>query len=434
MTTCQLIGARIGGRIGALGCAALTVLAVGACGGGGGSEPQAPPTDERAGGSAPLAFAAGVPIGDAPAAPRRRQAERLPAVLEGTTAYLASPSQMRLVDAGNGREIASVRPSRPTLRPDDPGGATEAPVVTEVNGARSVVWPFLVRDGNRIAMELTSINVDNHQNSTVLAALPGWTTGAAFNLTAGPVGAQGGTVVVNLVGGLYHGVLAVDAASGRTRWYRDGATAGAVTGDVVSAVQPLPSPATTDEVVGLAVADGAQRWASLRGYGLAVQPAGPHLVAVHGQLPDGPAESTFQLLDATTGASVSSLPIDGSLPSRCVFDQRTSVVCTAPADDNGGSRVMVGVDATSGRPLWSKPAADTGSLPVPDVTAAWQGVVYARGSDSTTTYSAASGSPLVRSKGPSPLLVNDQVGLSVGALTNQIMADKPVSGSADQPR
>lgn len=429
MTTCRLIG----GRIVALGCAALTVFAVSACGSGGGGAQS--PNADREGGLPPLSFTAGIPVGDAPAAPERRQAQQLPAVLEGTTAYLASTAQLRLVDASNGREIAAVRPSRPVLRPDDPAGAVRPPVVTDVNGTRSVVWPFLVRNGNGVAMELTSINTGNHQAATTLAPLPAWASGAAFDLTANPVGAVNGTVVINLVGGLYHGVLAVDAASGKTRWYHDGATAGAVTGDLVQAVQPLASPATTDEVIGLAIADGAQRWASVRGYGLVVQPAGPHLVAVHGQLPETVGRATFQLLNAATGASVSSLPIDGSVPSRCVFDQRASVVCTAPADDNGGSRIMVGADATTGRPLWSKPDSGSGTLPVPDVTAAWRGVVYARGSDSsTTTYSAVSGSPLLTSKGPSPLVVNDQVGLSVGAATNQVMADKPASTATEQPR
>jgi outer membrane protein assembly factor BamB len=425
MKTCHLTG----GRIVALGCAALTVLAVSACGS------QSQSGGDRQAGSAPLAFTSGVPIGGAPAESHNRQAQQLPAVLEGTTAYLAGTAQVRLVDAGNGREIATVRPTRPVLRPDDPAGATQAPVIADVNGVRSVLWPFLVRSGNGVAMELASINAGNHQVATTLVTLPDWASGAAFDLIADPVGAANGTVVINLVGGLYHGVLAVDAASGKTRWYRDGVTAGAVTGDVVQAVQPMAPPATTDEAIGLAVADGTQRWASLRGHGLTVQPAGPHLVAAHGQLPDSSGADTFQLLNATTGASVSNLALNGELPSRCVYDQVASVVCTAPADDGGGSRMMIGVDATTGHPVWSKPDGGSGTLPVPDATAAWRGVVYARGSDSmTTAYAAATGFPLLTSNGPTPLVVNDHAALSVGAVSNQVMADRPAPRSTDQQR
>jgi hypothetical protein len=457
-------------RCAAIGSALGIALAVSACGssstggptagspaaGGspmGGSTASSPPVGGPAGPSpsAPLAFDEGTPVGALPAPPGNvgRRSQRVPAVLDRTTAYLADPAQVRVVDTTDGREVATIRPQHPVLVTG--GGAGDQghpPVLTTVHGTRSVVWPFLVRTPGGPAIELAGIDTATHAATDVLVGLPGWAAGAAFNLSVTPAGAAGDTVALNVAGGLYHALLTVDAGTGALRWTRDDFTSGAVSGTTVVGTAPDTAapdtaapdtaaggaPANTEHVVGLALADGKQLWTQLHGYGLTVLPAGPDLVAVSGRLPTGVATGTFALLSSTTGATAANLAVSDGLPSSCLYDQVSVVVCEAPTDNEIGSRIAVGVDARTGRPLWSMPDTDTGTEPVPLFTAGWHGVFYAVGPDGdTVAYRGDTGSPLHSSPGPAPALVNDRAGLAVTADGSHLITCTPTDQGLRNP-
>jgi outer membrane protein assembly factor BamB len=406
-------GAAFGGAL----VAAVTALAVSACAGPGTTQPGGLGT-----GDAPLSFGAPVRVGPAPTRPAigTRRSVQLPATLAGSTAYLLDPGVLRLVDATTGQELSRIAPQHRVL---DTEGSSAAPVLATLHGALTVIAPFIVQGP---ALELVKVDTGTRAATHTLVTLPGWTGGTVYNLAVRAVGTAQGILVLNLTGGLYHGVLAVDAATGQTRWYADGVTAGAVTGDTVSAVRPDGAPSDTDQVVGLDVSTGRQRWAQLRGLGLQVLPAGPRLVAAAGQLPGRSGQTTFQLLTAATGARASSLPLNGALPARCLYDQLKTVVCTAPTDDEGGARTAVGVDAVTGRQLWRLPDSNTGTDAVPTATAAWGGLLYARTADGRTEiFRAATGSPVHTTPGPSPYLLDRQAGLSLSNLDGTLVAVKP---------
>lgn len=92
----------------------------------------------------PVAFGPGVPLAPAPAVPKGATPyqRQLPAVLEQNTAFIGTPDSVRIVSAGGGQTIDTVRPSNPAYLPGGPVGG--APVAATINGSRVVVWPFLV--------------------------------------------------------------------------------------------------------------------------------------------------------------------------------------------------------------------------------------------------------------------------------------------------
>jgi outer membrane protein assembly factor BamB len=89
--------------------------------------------------------------------------------------------------------------------------------------------------------------------------------------------------------------------------------------------------------------------------------------------------------------------------------------------------VVVAVDAKTGQQLWSMPNGTNGTEPVPLVTDAWHGLVYATTTEGLTmVYRARSGSPVRTSAGPTPVLVNDQAGLALDPNGPNIVAQRPI--------
>lgn len=407
----------------AIALCAAAALTVSACGGH--SSSAAGPSDP------PSAFGPGQVVGPAPALSQGESATRyrLPAVLDQGTAYLAGVDGVRVVDTASGRTMETIRAQHPLLTTEgSAANLTHPPLVTTAGDARAVVWPFLVKaPGGGNAVELTSIHTDTHTATNVLIGLPQWASSAEYNLSVTPIGAAGTTVVLDVAGGLHHAALTTDAGTGEPLWMRDDFTADAVTDGTVVGAQPDAAPANTEHVVGLALKDGTQRWTQLHGFGFGISSASPSLVAVEGTLPTATSGGTFQLLAAATGTSVATLQISNGLPSRCVYDQTSVTVCYAPTDNHAGARVVVAVDAKTGQQLWSMPNGTNGTEPVPLVTDAWHGLVYATTTEGLTmVYRARSGSPVRASAGPAPVLVNDQAGLALDPNGTNIVAQRPI--------
>jgi hypothetical protein len=89
--------------------------------------------------------------------------------------------------------------------------------------------------------------------------------------------------------------------------------------------------------------------------------------------------NTLFSVDVSTGAVVTVAP--GSSQKQqgyftCQSDQATAVVCTDGANGAGGTE-LIGFDDTTGKKAWGYTSA-TSNRVVPDVTAAYHGVVYAQ--------------------------------------------------------
>lgn len=374
----------------------------------------------------PIAFGPGVALGSLPGLPPGSDIARpLPAVLEQATAYLASTDNVRVVDTRTSATIATIRPRRPPLAATP--GRLAQPVVGELNGVRTVLWPFLVSAPSGGPMvELAGIRTDTHAAQYAAINLPAWTQAGTYDLSVTPLSATEGTVVLNVASGLRHAVLAADPTSGAVRWSRDDFTAGAVAqGTVVGSQADVP-PASTAHVTGLSLDDGRARWSNLHGYGWQIDPAGPDLIAVEGQSPTVPAQGRFQLLSAATGAPVATLPIPSGPPTRCRYDEVSVTVCSAPTSDPGGARTVVAIDAHTGQQLWSMPNDATGTEPVPRITAAWHGLIYATTIHATTMiYDARTGLAEHSYPGSAPVLVNDRAAITVDPVSGQLIAHRP---------
>ena len=220
-----------------------------------------------------------------------------------------------------------------------------------------------------------------------------------------PLGAVGTTIVLNVSDGLSHAVLAVDARTGTVLSTRANFATGALSAATVIGAEHEASGADIEHVIGTSVADGQSWWAQLHGYGFHVSPAGPTLVESDGQLSTSAHRSTIQLLSAAIGTSATQLPsLAMSESSRCVYDQTSVTVCSASTDPRAGARVVVAVDATTGRQLWSLPnqcPSDDGSE-APLITTAWHRLVLTTRDNATTDGPPARLSAETTPRAPAP--------------------------------
>ncbi len=367
----------------------------------------------------PESVPAGVVLGSAPAVPpgSDRGAYDLPVVLDATTAYVASGSAVRVLDTGSGKTTATVRPRYPAL-PDAAGQGR--PLLVGTGAERAVLWPVMVTGPNGTALDLVRIDTSNHSARDTLLALPTWVADAESTPRARLIGVDGTTAVLGISLGLRSAALAADASSATVLWTRDNFTPGTVAAGTVVGVEPDAAPALTDHLTGLTVSTGQPRWTRYTATEFDISSAGPTLVAADTPPLEAQGRHTVQLLDAATGAPVSTLPLHSVGLSRCLYDQDSVTVCRAPASPARGGRQAVGFDARTGALLWKMPNSTvphdvTGNGNAPVITATWHGQVYGSTEAGTTAYDARTGMPRAFLPGPSPLVVNGQVGLAVTA-------------------
>ena len=360
---------------------------------------------------------AGVVLGSAPAVPpgSDRAGYDLPAVLVATTAYLASGTEVRVLDTSSGKTTATVRPRYPALPNATAHGR---PLLLGAGAEQAVLWPFLVAGPNGKVLDLVRIDTNNHSARDTLLALPTWVANAESNPQARLIGVDGTTAVLDVSLGLRHGAVAADTSSGQLLWTRDNFTPGTVTAATVVGAEPDAAPALTAHLTGLSVGTGQPRWTHYTAAQFDLSPAGPTLVAADSPSLQAPDRRTIQLLDAATGGLVRTLPLHSLGSSRCLYDQDSVTVCVAPARPARGDRQAVALDARTGAQLWRMPNRTfvhdvTGDGNAPVITAAWHGQIYGSTEVGTTAYKARTGMPTAFLPGPSPMLVNDQVELAV---------------------
>ena len=116
----------------------------------------------------------------------------------------------------------------------------------------------------------------------------------------------------------------------------------------------------------------------------------------------------YQLLDVATGAAPAGMTaeVSGRLADgRCVYDQRSVVVCV-------GEKDMSGVDAESHSILWTISGTDA-TRNVPDLDTAWHGAVYGRAGTNYVVLDARTGQDRATFDGPGVYVVNEYAGLDL---------------------
>ena len=422
----------------------------------------------------PLAFGSGTVVGTIPnLSPGESRYQRLlPGVLDQSTAYIGSNTQVLVTDAGSGQVKAVIRPQHPPLAT---GNSPEGPpLLTAIGDSKVVLWPFLVTvpdtssaaptpapgtsgtasaspdappppDANNDLsaplpssapssngastppsgaagpnydnsggpeIELATIAAGTGSATDVLIKLPGWATTSTSALSISPLGVVDNSVLLEISDGVSHAVVASDATTGKVLWARDNFAAGALTANTVVGVEPDGAPATTGHVVGLSATNGQPRWGNSHGYGTTVLAAGPKFVAVTDRS-SSDGSGRFRLISAASGDQVTTLPISADQAARCVYDQVSVAVCFTPSGLQSGARTVVGFDSQTGRKLWQMPDFGNGQSVAPLVTAAWHGLIYGTNDDGmTAVYQAQTGGLLRSSPGPAPTVVDDVAGLS----------------------
>ncbi|MEJ1107124.1 MULTISPECIES: hypothetical protein [unclassified Kribbella] len=114
----------------------------------------------------------------------------------------------------------------------------------------------------------------------------------------------------------------------------------------------------------------------------------------------GTYKNALYSVDIATGTVVqtASQYVEDSVDYTCLGDQANAVVCTGA--DNGSKVEILGVDDSTGKKTWGY-TKDSASRIIPDVTAAFHGIVYAQTEVQPVLVDAATGND-VKSASPTP--------------------------------
>jgi hypothetical protein len=371
--------------------------------------------------------APGTPIGEAPQgnADDSSFGQSIPALLDQGKAYLATPTELRLVNVETG-QATSIRPQHPPLAG---AKAVAQPLLVPGGAASSVVWPFLVGADGQAAVELTTVGADGRVTSSPLVALPAWAANTTSPPEVSAVGSDHGVLVLNVAHSLTHSAFGIDIATGKQLWTRDQFASAVTAGPTVVGEESDPQSDQIVHVSGVNISNGQQTWTGPKGADFNISEAGPALIAVDSPAMTGPR--TVQLLSTTNGAVVGPLPLRNAAPTRCVYDGARMTVCTSPAGYDSGRRRAVGIDANTGHVLWTMPNSalphnQTSGGEAPLITAGWHGHFYGSTVETTVVYNGMTGNPERFLTGPSPLLVDDRTALSLSPDKKQVVA-RPVA-------
>lgn len=350
-------------------------------------------------------------------------AHPLPVVLHETTAYIAAPTQLLVVDTDTGEVTSQVTPRHEPLHSGDSGpfvgsNPAEAPALVEIEDKKLVVAPFVVRIPGtgttqaRRAMELVALDAaDGTQVWNVDIPLSDrWSEDSSWSspVTAAVAGVHGRIAVFNVFATDSYETYAVDLASKRALWTKDRFRAGAVAGETVVGTMTEDDGGTRFKAVGLSVAEGKRRWAAREvSSELTVHPGGPSFIVATGKN-YGDGEYYYKLISAESGAVKESESAEVTFGLSCRYDGADVTVCWM----SGLGTDWVGAfDSASGKWLWELPDKAAGRVP-PRVTAAWHGAVYGTTADGHVVLDARTGKDREAEPGAAPYVVNGHVGIA----------------------
>ncbi|MFI2207429.1 PQQ-binding-like beta-propeller repeat protein [Streptomyces sp. NPDC020192] len=408
-------------------CAAVVVIStLTGCGSHGGHEtPVKAPTAQPKSASRPIhdppaSFATrhSVPLPDDAIAGRLTVSgtlnSPLPVALYKTTAFIATARHMQVMDTVTGTVTALIIPDNTPVESADAWASTNhaaAPLLTTSQGTPSVLAPFVVTQtgtgtqASHTVVEVTATNADTGQVMWRLTLQPPqWDTGSDLRATA--IGSAHGIAVIRISTGDddYAAAYGIDLNRPRQAWMVDKFQASAVTDQTVAGAVLEDEVSVDQRPAGFDLTTGKRLWQGSNGTWVGADPAGPHLLRIHGKDYDS-GHSYDRLVDPLTGRTLHTLPADLG-DSDCTYDDRSVLVCSGMGSE---SRVAYGVDTSSGKVLWQLPDKQADRI-APKITTAWHGRVYGETDHGAIALDARTGKD-VPSPGAAPLLVNESTGI-----------------------
>jgi outer membrane protein assembly factor BamB len=352
-----------------------------------------------------------------------------PILLEGSTAFVAAPTRLLVIDTATGRTKATISPRHEPMNAGPQVGSepAEGCVLVDVDGKKLVVVPFVTKVPGlgttpaRSVLEVFAVAAATGRPvwDTQLELAPGTATDAT-SVSAAAVGAAGRTVVVRVLdrsNDFARDTYAVDLASRRIAWHRAGFDAGAVAGAVVAGRLAYDQIGIQARLTGLAVGDGRQRWiAPAASADLTVLPGGPTYIVVAGARYSDLGRF-LRLVKVATGAAVDSPHLASLAGITCRFDGAAVTVCA--------NREWAGAfDAATGKWLWELPDRIANRV-APTITAVWHGAVYGTTTNGPVVLDARTGADREAAPGAAPYAVDGYVGIAVDGSDGRVYAYRP---------
>ncbi|ONI83000.1 hypothetical protein ALI144C_18305 [Actinosynnema sp. ALI-1.44] len=205
--------------------------------------------------------------------------------------------------------------------------------------------------------------------------------------------------------------FAVDANSHQVRWTKDMFLAAEVDSGVVVGSGGKPLIGEQRTTAGLAEADGAQKWSiDTGGYPAKLMPISPKVVASSLKIYSN-GDNKFDIIDVTTGKPLYSKTTEVSSMSSyevtCFYDDQSLVIC----DARGERTFAYDANSVGATPLWE--ITKTANRVVPNLTAAYHGMVYGFGANDPVAIDGKTGKDAPDAPGAAPALVDKYLAVDV---------------------
>nr|WP_042180558.1 PQQ-binding-like beta-propeller repeat protein [Kibdelosporangium sp. MJ126-NF4]CEL14446.1 hypothetical protein [Kibdelosporangium sp. MJ126-NF4]CTQ88811.1 hypothetical protein [Kibdelosporangium sp. MJ126-NF4] len=205
--------------------------------------------------------------------------------------------------------------------------------------------------------------------------------------------------------------FAIDASSHQVRWTKDQFLAAEVDSGIVVGNGGKPLISEARSIVGLAEADGAQKWSTdIGGYPSNLMAISPKLVASSRKIYSN-GDHQFDIIDVTTGkplvSKTTDVPTTSNYSVACFYDQQSLIVC----DAKGEHTFAYDVNNVGATPLWEiKEGADRVA---PTVTAVYHGMVYGHGASEPVALDGKTGKDAPDAPGVAPALIDKYLAVDV---------------------
>lgn len=350
---------------------------------------------------------------------RRKLNAPLPLVLLGSTAYLAEPDRLTVLDTGTGKVQKTVTPKGTALSSSGrelSASHISAPLAAEVDGEQYVFASFPVRSSGRYQLgndiELVGVHADTGKKAWSMLLVQKNSRSGIWTRLPTVVGVHGHILVlrVSTISGTDSFTMGIDTRS-RTMIWGEHLHGEIVFGDT------LVGRGRSTGVAAWSVRSGKRIWAAredMPGASLAVAPGGAKSVVVV----DG--NDSLSVLSVADGRE--RFHLDGGasrLSLWCEDDARSAVVCSAGNPRGGGGWVGV-FDRDTSELLWQMRSLSQYETHPPTVTASWHGVAYATVEGKPVSLDVRTGKVFGPAPPIAPYLVNADVGIVVaddGGLT-----------------
>jgi hypothetical protein len=350
-----------------------------------------------------------------------------PLALAGTTAFVASPTSVQVIDTTSGSTIGQVIPKYSVATAPGQSVIPPPPLVTTFGGRQAVLAGYLVSLPGHgtiapgLAIEIDAIDPSGHRLQAIVAPLSGQLSQLLGGPTVTIVGASGGAVVI-AEGDRDDGYLseAVDLDTRTVLWRNRSLLVEALAGQV--AIGTLDTSSRSDQGANGDPSDGVHFVAVDLRSGRAAWRLPERLLSVNVQS-DGAgtallegvdyasARGLLELIDTATGnaqiLSRAGTSSGAGAPWTCTFDERSTYICNMGAY---GTRVFA-LDGSTGQLLWQLPNEAQNRI-TPDITAAWHGAVYGTTPSGPVVLDARTGRDRDDSPGIAPVLVDPYVGIA----------------------